>query len=70
MVLLRIIFVEESECRTKSVTKRKPSAIIRGLFYKRWTKITAKIIKLKIASKLALEIFHFYVAAFCMAQKA
>ncbi len=23
MVLLRIIFVEESECRTKSVTKRK-----------------------------------------------
>ena len=33
MVLLRIIFVEESECRTKSVTKRKPSAIIRGLFY-------------------------------------
>ena len=33
-------------------------------------KITVKIINLKFASKLALEIFHFYVAAFCMTQKA
>ena len=33
-------------------------------------KITVKIIKLKIASKLALEFFLFYIAAFCMAQKA
>jgi len=33
-------------------------------------KITAKIIILKVASKLALEIFHFYVVAFCMVQKA
>ena len=46
------------------------SAIFFCLFYKRWTKITVKIINLKVASKLALEIFHFYVAAFCIVQKA
>ena len=46
------------------------SAIFFVFFSSGGQKITVKIIKLKIASKLALEFFHFYVAAFCMEQKA
>ena len=39
-------------------------------FSKHYKKIIVKIINLKVASKLALEIFHFYLNAFCMEQKA
>ena len=46
------------------------SAIFFCLFSSGGQKITAKIIILKVASKLALEFFHFCMIAFCMMQKA